>query len=83
MNTPPLYELDIRPLCATGRPPLGAILSAVNELKEGQALRLIAPFEPTPLYELLGKRDFSHATQSRGDGSFEIVFTPAIRNSSG
>jgi len=76
MNHPPMLELDVRPLCASGHPPLGAILNSVNKLQEGQALRLIAPFEPKPLYELLGKRGFSHVTKPHGDGSFEVIFAP-------
>jgi uncharacterized protein (DUF2249 family) len=79
---PPL-ELDIRPLCDAQRPPLAAILSAVGRLAPGQALRLIAPFEPLPLYDMLGRRDFSHTTRQRDDGVWEILFYPPSLASAG
>ncbi|MBE2213741.1 MAG: DUF2249 domain-containing protein [Opitutaceae bacterium] len=69
-------EIDVRPLLTSGQGPLGAILEAVRSLAPGQALRLIAPFEPAPLYAKLGDMGFSHATRRRDDGVFEITFTP-------
>lgn len=66
--------LDVRPLCASQRPPLPAILEAVARLAPGQPLQLIAPFEPVPLYELLGQQGFEHVTLSRDDGAWEITF---------
>ncbi len=72
---PPL-ELDVRPLATAQRPPLPAILAAVNQLQTGQEFRLIAPFEPTPLYDLLGKKGFSHEARHRADDAWEIIFRP-------
>jgi uncharacterized protein (DUF2249 family) len=74
---PPVRELDVRPLLASGQGPMGAIMEAVQALAPGQALRLIAPFEPAPLYARLGDRGFTHLTRRRDDGSFEITFTLA------
>lgn len=71
---PTAFELDIRPLTASKRPPLPAILDAVERLAPGQPLRLIAPFEPAPLYQLLGQRGFTHETSERPDGAWEILF---------
>lgn len=76
MNPPPPLVLDVRPLCAAGNPPLGAILDAVHRLQSNQALRLIAPFEPVPLYELLGNRGFTHTAAVKDDDSWEILFEP-------
>ncbi len=70
-------ELDVRPLVAAGRPPLPAILDPVNRLEPGQSLRLIAPFEPTPLYAVLRQRGFTADPQPRADGSWEITFRPS------
>ena len=77
MNPPVPFELDVRPLFAAGRPPLAPILTAVNQLEPGQALRLIAPFEPAPLYQLLGERGFTAEPHERDDGAWEILFHPA------
>lgn len=76
MPTPPPLELDVRPFFTSGIPPLTAILDAVNRLEPAQALRLIAPFPPTPLYELLGERGFTAEPQQRNDGAWEILFRP-------
>lgn len=75
---PPL-ELDVRPLIERQRPPLPAILDAVSRLEEGQPLRLIAPFEPAPLYTLLGERGFDHSTREDPPGVWVIDFTPRDR----
>ncbi|MBL9210568.1 MAG: DUF2249 domain-containing protein [Opitutaceae bacterium] len=69
-------ELDVRPLFAAGRPPLAAILSALNRLDPGQSLRLLAPFEPAPLYALLAERGFTAESQQLPDGTWAIVFRP-------
>ena len=77
MTSPAPLEFDVRPLFASGRPPLAAILNAVNRLQPGQALRLIAPFQPLPLYELLAERGFTPEPNERDDGAWEILFRPA------
>lgn len=69
-------ELDVRPILAAGGAPIGAIMSAIQSLPAGGALRLIAPFEPVPLYAKLGELGFDHTTQQRDDGAFEILFAP-------
>ena len=75
-STPPL-DFDVRPLFAAGQPPLGPILNAVNRLLPGQALRLIAPIEPVPLYDLLGQRGLTAEPRQRDDGAWEILFRPS------
>lgn len=75
--TPPPLELDVRPLFAAGRPPLPAILDAMRRLAPGQALRLLAPFAPTPLYARLREQGFEPTATSRPDGTWEIVFRPS------
>lgn len=53
-----------------------AILTSVSRLGPGQALRLIAPFEPVPLYEFLAARGFGHESREREPGVWEVLFTP-------
>ena len=77
MTSLPPLELDVRPLFAAGRPPLPAILTAVNRLQPGQTLRLIAPFQPVPLYQLLRERGLTPEAHGRTDGTWEILFRPA------
>lgn len=66
--------LDVRPLFASQRPPLPAIFDAVGKLAPGQRLRLIAPIEPVPLYDLLSLQGFSHDTSRTDDGDWVIEF---------
>lgn len=75
--TPPSapLELDIRPLCAARGAPLPVILDAVGRLAPGQDFRLIAPFEPAPLYQLLGRQGFTASARETGDGAWEITFS--------
>ncbi len=72
-EVPPL-EVDVRVLCETRQAPLPRILAALGELAPGQALRVIAPFEPAPLYQLLGAQGFSHETKETGDGAWVVTF---------
>jgi uncharacterized protein (DUF2249 family) len=76
MKNPPPFELDVRPLCAQGRPPMPAILAALAELSPGQALRLSVPFEPVPLYEFLRARGFSHDSRQAGPDLWIVLFSP-------
>ena len=64
MTSLPPLELDVRPLFATGKPPLVPILNAVNRLQPGQAFRLIAPIDPLPLFQLLSERGFTPDEQA-------------------
>lgn len=78
-SDPPPRELDVRPLLAQNRPPLPAIMAALAELKEGQALRIIAPFDPAPLRNLLGTRGFASNTTESAPGVWEVEFTRTDR----
>lgn len=68
--------LDVREELRKGGEPLPRILKAVGSLAPGQALRLLAPFEPLPLYAMLGRKGFDHEAVRRGEGDWEVVFSP-------
>lgn len=67
----------MRPLIARQLPPMAAIMQAVGRLAPGQPLRLLAPFEPAPLYQFLGARGFTHEATQRADGVWVVIFRPA------
>lgn len=69
-------ELDVRPILRVGGEPFTVIMDAVKGLSAGQALRLLATFEPVPLYSVLAKKGFDHAAREIGDGDWEVMFTP-------
>ncbi|MCL6522351.1 MAG: DUF2249 domain-containing protein [Firmicutes bacterium] len=72
-----LRTLDVREELRAGREPLGRILETVRGLEEGEGLRLLATFEPLPLYRVLEARGFTHRARRLGEGDWEVLFLPA------
>lgn len=68
--------LDVREELRRGGEPLSRILQAVKELGPGQALCLLATFEPLPLYAVLGSKGFGHSAKRLDEGDWEVMFTP-------
>jgi len=66
--------LDVRPLLAAGSEPFSTIMAAVARLSPGEALELIAPFEPVPLYQVMEARGFSYSIARAQDGSWRVTF---------
>ena len=67
-------DLDVRPILRDGGEPFGAIMTAVASLTPEQGLRLYATFKPTPLFQALGKKGFSHEAREIGGGDWEVLF---------
>jgi len=53
-----------------------AIQDALSRLEPGQSLRLIAPFEPVPLYDFLAQRGFTHEATETEPGLWTVLFIP-------
>ena len=72
--------LDVRPELRAGGEPFPRIVQAVASLEPGQAFRLLATFEPIPLYAVLGRKGLGHRAIHHGEGDWEILFTsdPAV-----
>lgn len=68
--------LDVRPILASGGHPLTAIREAVDCLTPGQALRLIAPFRPDPLFRLMEEKGFEAHIADLAEGGCEVLFVP-------
>ncbi|ELY69277.1 DUF2249 domain-containing protein [Natrinema versiforme] len=62
--------LDVREIDG---PPFDDIMTALERLESQQRLRLIAPFEPEPLYEVLDDRGFDHQSEERDGGIWHVV----------
>ena len=71
------HELDVRPILRAGGEPFTVIMEALAGLAAGQRLRLLATFEPVPLYTVLGRKGFDHAAREIGGGDWEVIVTPA------
>lgn len=67
-------ELDVRPLLAAGGEPFAVIMAAVDGLKAGEGMKLIAPFNPVPLYTVMERKGFEGSAIERDDNAFEISF---------
>lgn len=67
--------LDVRDELRAGREPFGMIMQTVAGLAEDQDLLLIAPFEPVPLFGVLGQRGYSHRSSPAPDGGFQVLFS--------
>ena len=81
-QNPAPREFDVRPILRSGGEPFQAIMEAVNGLRPAQALRLLAPFRPQPLFKVMEGRGFSYQAQEIQDGDWEILFTPKAAGAS-
>ena len=70
-----IVTLDVREEIARGREPFAKIMSAVGSLKKGQSLKLIAPFQPVPLFDVLAGHGFSHELREIASGDWEVLFS--------
>ncbi len=69
-------DLDVREDLRRGNEPFSRIMAAVAALVPGQVLVLRAPFEPAPLYRVLGQRGFAHWTESRAADDWSVWIYP-------
>ena len=73
MNSP-IVTLDVRDDLRSGREPFSKIMNAVARLKPDERFLLIAPFEPAPLFFVLGKQGFKHQSKRLQSGDWEVLF---------
>jgi uncharacterized protein (DUF2249 family) len=78
---PRTVTLDVREDIRNGREPFAKIMQTVAGLKDNEQLRLIAPFEPTPLYAVLAQQGYAHESKPTPAGDFEVLFTPGSADS--
>jgi uncharacterized protein (DUF2249 family) len=69
-----VIEVDVREDLRGGVEPFSRILAAVTRLRDHEVMRLRAPFEPVPLYAVLGKRGLMHETRLEGPGDWSVWF---------
>ena len=67
-------HLDVRGDIARGAAPFPRIMAAVGRLAADHVLVLRAPFEPLPLYEVLGERGFDHVTRRLAPDDWSVAF---------
>ncbi|MBI4659331.1 MAG: DUF2249 domain-containing protein [Verrucomicrobia bacterium] len=69
-----VVPLDVREDIRMGREPFTRIMRTVDGLRSGEALLLIVPFEPYPLYSVMAREGFSHESRRTGTGTWEVLF---------
>jgi len=69
--------LDVRPDLESGGEPFVRIMEAVATIKPGGTLVIIAPFEPVPLYDVLGAGGFSYETDMVATDEWVVRFSRA------
>jgi uncharacterized protein (DUF2249 family) len=67
--------LDVREDIRQGREPFSKIMQTVARLKPGENLRLLAPFQPVPLYGVLAGQGFSHTAKATAEGDWDVLFS--------
>ncbi len=70
-------DLDVRPILRSGGEPFGKIIETVTALGPADGLRLLATFEPTPLFHVLASKGFSHEARQIEGGDWEVLFRPS------
>jgi uncharacterized protein (DUF2249 family) len=67
-------HLDVREDIRRGDEPFAKIMGAVKSLAADQVLVLRAPFEPAPLYDVLGRRGLAHWTERHEATDWSVWF---------
>ena len=72
---PTIITVDVRETIRSGQEPFPRIMEAVGRLREGEQLRILAPFEPRPLIGVLATQGFTATITPIEAGDFEIIFS--------
>ncbi len=63
-----VYEtLDIRPVIDAGKQPISIVMEKLNNMGPGHILKVIAPFEPAPLIDLVKQKRFEVHLQKENE----------------
>ena len=66
--------VDVRPDLERGDEPFVRIIESAEATPMGKIVAIIAPFEPAPLYDVLGARGFTHETRKVADNEWIVQF---------
>jgi uncharacterized protein (DUF2249 family) len=69
-----MLHVDVREDIRRGEEPFARIMAGVRALAPDQVLVLRAPFEPIPLYDVLGKRGLAHWTERHAPDDWSVWF---------
>src|ERR1022692_718840 len=72
-----IITLDVRDDFRNGHPPFDKIQKAFAALAQNEALVLLVPFEPVPLYQVATAKGLGHLARQTTEGHWEVTFTRA------
>ena len=72
-----IVGVDVREDLRNGREPFSRIMAARQQLPDGGILVVRAIFEPVPLYAVMAKQGFAHATERLAADDWRVAFYPA------
>ncbi len=67
-------EFDVRELLKAGEHPINQVISDLNQLKENEILKVIAPFLPAPMIDKSLSLNFKHWVKKEKEDFFVIYF---------
>jgi hypothetical protein len=70
--------LDLREDFRAGLHPCDKIQNALSAVGKDEALRLLVPFEPLPLFEVATSKGLGHHASQTADGDWEVIFSPSL-----
>jgi len=72
--------LDVRPYLAEGQEHFPHIMEAVDSLKKGEHLVIVAQFEALSLVKLMKEKGFEHFSTKLPDGIWQVKFVNPSRS---
>jgi uncharacterized protein (DUF2249 family) len=70
-----IITLDVREDIRSGREPFSKIMKAAAAVASDERLKIIAPFEPVPLFHVMKRQGFDHVAKPNEAGDWEVLFT--------
>jgi uncharacterized protein (DUF2249 family) len=70
-----IHTLDVREDFCAGQHPCDKIQNALSGVVPGEALRLLVPFKPEPLFQVAARQGLGHQATQASDGHWEVLFT--------
>ena len=77
MQSPKIITLDVRDDFRAGLSPCEKIQSALDRVTPSEALLLLVPFKPVPLFEVAATKGLAHSASRSPAGDWEVLFTRA------
>lgn len=67
--------LDARPIIMSGGHPIQEVITSVQSLAKGEVFKLITPFQPTPLIDMISSQGFKVFCEKENDTLYYTYFS--------